>query len=82
MAHGDLSLKNVLISNDDETRICDMGACFCVSTLLCSCAEARSTRYVRSPELFLGGKARTSADVWAIGVIAMAFFTGKTSSSL
>ena len=75
--HGDLSLKNVLVDRHGDACVCDMGAVFCVRTGLCSCQDVRTTAYVRAPESWLGAPMRAAADVWALGVIALALFSGK-----
>ena len=80
MVHGDLSLEKVLISQADEPKLCDMSACFCAQTVLCSCQHQRCTRYVRSPEALFGSTlVQAETDTWALGVIAMALYIGRTA---
>lgn len=76
MVHADLSMKNLLVGIDHVVKVADLGAAFSASTFLVG-SEARTTAYVRAPEVFLGTTTPTaSIDSWAVGVVGLALFTG------
>ena len=78
VVHGGLSLKNVILDPHGDACVCDMGAVCCVRKRgLCSCHEVRTTGCVRAPESWFGAPMRAAADVWALGVMALALFSGQ-----
>ena len=76
MAHGDLSMGNILVSYDDTIKVGDFGTAHCAHTYICP--EPMATYYVRSPEQWAAGpKSGWPSDSWAVGVVAMALLTGE-----
>ena len=76
MVHADLSMKNLLIGTDHVVKVADFGAAFAAPTFLGD-DDARSTLYVRAPEVFLKAPNQTaSVDSWAVGVVALSLFSG------
>ena len=77
LRHGDLSLKNVLVDDEGCAKVCDLGASFCSRTATCSCQKDITTGYVRAPEAWLGGAVGPAADIWAVGVMGVALYSGR-----
>lgn len=87
VVHRDLKPENVLVSEDDEIKICDFGS----SKILDP--EGKNTpyivsRYYRAPELILGvSRYSEKIDIWATGCIIAELLTlkplfpGKTEGS-
>ena len=80
IAHGDLSLSNVLVhvvEGNVTHNICDFGATACARSALCGCRVQVTTDYVRAPESCLGGPVTPASDIWAVAILALAFFAGN-----
>lgn len=76
IAHRDLSLENVLLSDsNNELRICDFG----LSTSVNSPCSGRVGKFnYMAPEVVLGDKyCPVQADVWSLGVIFFILLTGS-----
>ena len=77
MCHGDLSLRNLLVSQDGHVKIWDFGTVCAASRFLLAPQEEIATLHIRAPEFLLGQRVVTAAaDWWAVGVCALALFTG------
>ena len=74
IAHGDLSLSNVLLTWDGEVKVCDFGTAHPASCHLT--ADKFCATYIRPPEAVVGSPAKGQAvDKWAVGICGMACFT-------
>jgi serine/threonine protein kinase len=81
MVHADLSMSNLLLGQDNVVKVADFGAAFAASTFLGS-TSARTTAYVRAPEMFLEAANLTSSvDSWAVGVVGLSLFSGPNMNS-
>lgn len=82
-AHRDLSLENVLVSDDDECHVCDFG--LAASTMKPS-HETVGKLFYMAPEVLAGVQYdATKADVWSLGVMLFIMLIGappvETASS-
>ncbi|CAH0482247.1 unnamed protein product [Peronospora belbahrii] len=82
-AHRDLSLENVLVSNDDQCQVCDFG--LATSTAKPS-HETVGKLFYMAPEVLAGVQYdATKADVWSLGVMLFIMLIGappvETASS-
>jgi calcium-dependent protein kinase len=77
IAHRDISLENLLLSNDGKVVITDFGLC-------CDCADGEMQKgtvgkdlYV-APEVFAGDSVYDAkkADVWSLGIVLFTMMTG------
>ena len=89
VVHGDLALANILVSRACDAIMGDFGAAVAADSMLRSGGGEIATLYVRAPErlLLVKEEAAREADLWALGVIAVALSTGsiptlRDSSSL
>lgn len=82
--HLDLKPQNILIGDDGEALITDLGLAKCFSQRKSRLTDLQSkeesgnsgTLPYMAPELFKGEKASVSADIWAWGVIFLEMMTG------
>ena len=78
MAHGDLSMKNILADVQHRLKIADFGTAHCAHSCVNPDGEPMTTLYVRAPEVMMGDPSHgRPADYWAVGVIALALSTGE-----
>ena len=81
IAHGDLSMKNLLITAENRILIADYGSAYSAADYIRQSSESKCTMYVRPPEA-LRAKERSlrsptwAADVWAVGLITLSLGTG------
>ncbi|KAK2948961.1 putative CAMK family protein kinase [Blattamonas nauphoetae] len=75
-AHGDVKLENILLFRDGHAKLCDLGGA--ESEDVSSTRGVMSMQYV-SPERMddENGRARASADVWALGIVLHWLLFGK-----
>ena len=74
IAHGDLSLANVLLTWNQSVRIADMGTGHCCHSYLSPVPLCHA--YIRPPEVVAGNpKHGWPVDSWAVGVIALTMFS-------
>ncbi|KAK2948980.1 putative CAMK family protein kinase [Blattamonas nauphoetae] len=75
-AHGDVKLENILLFGDGHAKLCDLGGA--ESEDVSSTRGVMSMQYV-SPERMddENGRARASADVWALGIVLHWLLFGK-----
>ncbi|CAI5745788.1 unnamed protein product [Peronospora destructor] len=83
-AHRDLSLENVLVTDDDQCQVCDFG--LATSTAKFS-QETVGKLFYMAPEVLAGVQYNaTKADVWSLGVMLFIMLIGappvETASSL
>lgn len=76
VAHRDISLENILLSDKDECKLCDFGLALECNGLA---KGAVGKRNYMAPELFAqeeyDGK---QADLWSLGIVLYMMLTGKT----
>ncbi|KAF4319552.1 hypothetical protein JM18_005804 [Phytophthora kernoviae] len=73
-AHRDLSLENVLVSDDDQCQVCDFG--LAASTAKFS-RETVGKLFYMAPEVLAGVQYdATKADVWSLGVMLFIMLIG------
>ncbi|KAI9922874.1 hypothetical protein PsorP6_001789 [Peronosclerospora sorghi] len=82
-AHRDLSLENVLVTDDDQCQVCDFG--LAASTAKPS-RETVGKLFYMAPEVLAGVQySATKADVWSLGVMLFIMLIGappvETASS-
>lgn len=84
VVHGDLSLKNILISRESVLNISDLGMSFsALDVTLGTAASSQCQRNIctapfRSPELWFQAKdPKETSDLWSLGVIAVCLLTGS-----
>ena len=71
ICHGDVTLKNCLLTNSGMLRLADYGTAHSSHGFLLERTEELTTLYARAPERFLGVAASTTAiDMWALGVVS------------
>mmetsp|Transcript_75036 Transcript_75036/g.208626 ORF Transcript_75036/g.208626 Transcript_75036/m.208626 type:complete len:419 (-) Transcript_75036:166-1422(-) len=74
--HADIKPDNILLSKDlKSVKICDLGTAAAVSDFEVS-PDIMSRAY-RAPEIIIGCKPSTSADMFALGCTLFELFTGK-----
>ncbi|TDH70610.1 hypothetical protein CCR75_007103 [Bremia lactucae] len=73
-AHRDLSLENVLVSDEDQCQVCDFG--LAASTAM-PCHETVGKLFYMAPEVLAGVQYdATKADVWSLGVMLFIMLIG------
>eukprot|EP00930_Biecheleria_cincta_P004605 TRINITY_DN105520_c0_g1_i1.p1 TRINITY_DN105520_c0_g1~~TRINITY_DN105520_c0_g1_i1.p1 ORF type:complete len:430 (+),score=79.05 TRINITY_DN105520_c0_g1_i1:51-1292(+) len=78
--HADIKPDNILISADLKTvKFCDLGTAADVSSFEAS--PYIMSRAYRAPEIIVGCRPSTSADMFAMGCTMYEFFTGKVLAS-
>ena len=76
VAHGDLSLSNILLTWDHKVRICDFGTAHPAHSYVTP--DKFCVTYIRPPEAVAGSLEKGAAvDVWAVGVMTVAIFTRR-----
>ena len=78
IAHGDLSLGNVLVGRDGNAMIGDLGSAHSAHDMLVK--NVGTTSYVRAPETWLPDvlkKSTPAIDVWALGILALCLLIGE-----
>ena len=78
LVHGDATLANMLVNNEHNTLVADMGSAHSCHGHVVGDSLQVTTLYVRAPEKLLGRTSTTDRiDTWALGVQLLALFTGK-----
>nr|CCA21302.1 protein kinase putative [Albugo laibachii Nc14] len=74
-AHRDLSLENVLLTDDDECKICDFGL---ASPAQSACSEPVGKAFYMAPEMIQGRYYDPiKADIWSLGIMLFIMLTGS-----
>jgi len=77
MVHGDLSMANFLVTDDNKILVSDYGTAFSSASSL-SAAPPKCTLYVAAPEAILRAQPLgSSIDCWAVGINTLALMTGE-----
>ena len=77
IVHADASLKNMLLTREDQVQVADLGSAFSAMEAMGGKGEI-TTVYVRSPERLLGERVvQASIDVWAFGVQLFCLRSGQ-----
>lgn len=74
--HRDLKTKNLLLSEDNNIKICDFGFAKKMMHSDVTDTICGSPLYM-APEILSGGKYTNIADLWSIGIILYELITGK-----
>ena len=79
IVHADLSMANMLLTEDLHLRISDLGgAVTSVDGRVSAPSHVGTTEYVRAPEVILRSPQATHAiDAWALGVVCMGLLCGS-----
>ena len=79
IVHADLSMANMLLTEDLHLRITDLGgAVASVDGRVTAPSHVGTTEYVRAPEVILRCPQTTQAiDAWALGVVCMGLLCGS-----
>ena len=78
IVHGDATLANMLVDDAGVVKVADFGSAHSCQGFLLGDSRQVTTPYVRAPEKLLGYvSSSTSIDTWAVGVQALALFTGQ-----
>lgn len=76
--HGDIKLDNFVLFENDIVKLIDFGVS---EGFECSTEENNNTNIFvlnyRAPEIILGGKYTSAADIWALGISIYRFYTGE-----
>ena len=81
MIHRDLKPENVLLSENGDVKICDLGLATIVQTGA-SMSKGKGTLTYLSPEKGRGERYGEKDDIWALGCIIFELVTGVPTSSL
>jgi serine/threonine protein kinase len=77
ICHGDVTLKNCLLTHSGMLRLADYGTAHSAHGFLLRREDELTTLYARAPERFLGVAASTTAiDMWAVGVVSFLLASG------
>ena len=76
IAHGDVTMNNILVGYDNTIKLGDFGTAHCAHTYICP--EPLTTYYTRSPEQWADSQnVRPASDSWAVGVVSILLLTGE-----
>mmetsp|Transcript_18327 Transcript_18327/g.39371 ORF Transcript_18327/g.39371 Transcript_18327/m.39371 type:complete len:521 (+) Transcript_18327:2-1564(+) len=73
--HADIKPDNILLSDNNVLKICDLGSAFPESE--CKVTDLLVSRYYRPPEVILGCKYSCQVDVWSSATTLAEIYTGK-----
>jgi serine/threonine protein kinase len=75
--HRDLSLKNIMVTADEQVKILDFGLAKLISAEGQTSAELMGTPYYVAPEQVMGGDIDERVDVFAFGVCLFRLLNGR-----
>ena len=77
LAHGDLTLANILVDHNHRVKICDMGTCHCAHGELFK--KPCMTPYIQPPEVLERKSFQCGefGDCWALGMDTLILMTGE-----
>lgn len=74
--HRDIKLRNILVDNDSNIKIGDLG--FCIHKNNVRLGRVAGTPNYLSPELIKDEKSRKEDDIWSTGIIIYNLYYGKS----
>ncbi len=69
ICHRDIKPENILINENDEIKIIDLGFAEIVSSSEKSLSGYKGTEAYMAPEIIKGDKYNEKCDIWSIGVV-------------
>jgi serine/threonine protein kinase len=75
--HRDLSLKNIMVTGDEQVKILDFGLAKLISAEGQTSAELMGTPYYVAPEQVMGGDIDERVDIFAFGVCLFRLLNGR-----